>query len=68
MTNDEGMLINDEARMTNDEGMTKSEDSKRRVAPTIRSGMTTQNRWSVKSRRRTAFTIWKSAQRGSAKQ
>ena len=28
MTNDEGMLINDEARMTNDEGMTKSEAQK----------------------------------------
>jgi four helix bundle protein len=29
MTNDEGLLINDEARMTNDEGMTKSEAQKR---------------------------------------
>jgi len=28
MANDEGMLINDEARMTNDEGMTKSEREK----------------------------------------
>ena len=28
MTNDEGVLINDEARMTNDEGMTKSEAQK----------------------------------------
>ena len=28
MTHDEGMLINDEARMTNDEGMTKSEAQK----------------------------------------
>jgi four helix bundle protein len=28
MTNDEGMLINDEAQMTNDEGMTKSEAQK----------------------------------------
>jgi len=28
MAGDEGMLINDEARMTNDEGMTKSEREK----------------------------------------
>ena len=74
--NDEGMLINDEVQMTrlrqatawqaNDEGMTKSE-AKSQVPPMIRSGMRMQNGLSAKSRRRNAFTIWKSAQRGSAK-
>ena len=54
MTNDEGVLINDEARMTNDETMTKSENSKHQYADESFWTMGMLNQWSAKSRRRTA--------------
>jgi hypothetical protein len=57
-------LVNDEALMTNDEGMTKSEDRNVRAEDSFWD----EEEWFVKSRRRSAFTTWKSERRNSVKQ
>ena len=67
MTNDEGVLINDEVRMTNDERMTKSEAQKPGSADD--SFWNEDVEWVIREEpEKPRVTIWRSERRGSVKQ